>query len=262
MLNDGNEVGISCLMPTFGRVSERNGWLYSELLEEAVNSFLLQKHTKSELIILNDTPGQTLDMFENCERVRIINAPERYPSLGDKCNVLIDEAKYEFVTRWDDDDISLPWRLSNCARLLTQCEVLLVGGYWWTPAKDEYVPCQGAYGFQQDVYLTEIARQARYRPISNGEDQKFRKDCLAVARKWSMRARTYYPDIEHFHYIYRWGDTGSYHLSSSDTDTERRYRELGELPQPQGLCRLKPHWRTDYVKKHNELCQRHQSISK
>ena len=46
---------ISCLMPTYNRIPGRQF-----LIDEALESFLLQDYEDKELIICNDTPGQKL----------------------------------------------------------------------------------------------------------------------------------------------------------------------------------------------------------
>ena len=75
-----------------------------------MESFLRQDHPDKELLILNDTPGQKL-VFEH-PQVRIFNAQRRFPDLSAKIQYMIDRAAGDVFCRWDDDDLSLPWRLS------------------------------------------------------------------------------------------------------------------------------------------------------
>lgn len=98
---------ISVLCSTYGR---------THLLCEMVECFLRQTLQESELMILNDCPGQTL-VFDH-PRVRIINCPERFPVYGDKRNHLLTLARYPLVCLWDDDDIYLPDFLAGMLRLL------------------------------------------------------------------------------------------------------------------------------------------------
>ncbi len=92
---------ISCVMPTFGRPA---------YVPEAVACFLQQDYPHKELILLNDCPGQMY--VGDLPGVRIVNVPERFKTLGDKRNASIEMASGEIIAVWDDDDISLPWRLS------------------------------------------------------------------------------------------------------------------------------------------------------
>lgn len=117
--NDEPPPLISCVMPTYGRP------LY---VNEAVAMFLEQDYPAKELIILNDCPGQifTCDLPE----VHVINASERYPTLGEKRNACIDLARGEIIAVWDDDDVYLPWQLS-----LSQQEMRRFDTPFYRPAK-------------------------------------------------------------------------------------------------------------------------------
>lgn len=93
---------ITCVMSTYGR---------PDFLAEAVGLFLAQDYSNKELLVLNDCPRQVF----TCESdsVRVINAGERYRSLGQKRNAAISQARGEWIAIWDDDDIYLPWHLSQ-----------------------------------------------------------------------------------------------------------------------------------------------------
>lgn len=113
---------ISCLMPTFNRPATRP-WL----LNEAVQSFLLQDYPNKELIICNDTPDQELLLARNHANIKVVNLPKRFDTLGNKLDWMIrNVAMGEYLCRWDDDDISLPWRLS-LSRLMLQHTANMAG---------------------------------------------------------------------------------------------------------------------------------------
>ncbi|QDT14241.1 glycosyltransferase family 2 protein [Alienimonas californiensis] len=94
---------ISCMMPTYGRPA---------YVHEAVWTFLRQDDPNKELIVLNDCPGQIYEF--NHPEVRVFNESERFGTLGEKRNRCIELAEGDLVAVWDDDDVSLPWRLSYC----------------------------------------------------------------------------------------------------------------------------------------------------
>ena len=98
----------SCQCITYGR---------PELLEEAIESFHRQDYEgEKELIILNDHADQHL-VYSHPE-VKIINTPARFRTIGEKRNACIAMCSGGVIFPWDDDDISLPWRISLSLRYL------------------------------------------------------------------------------------------------------------------------------------------------
>jgi hypothetical protein len=217
---------VSCLLPTFNRYPT-----LSYLLEEAVECFLRQNYANKELIICNDTPGQTLRF--NHPQVRVINAAQRFPTLGEKLDWMLRQAQGDYICRWDDDDLSLPWRLSHSvSRLFGQ--FIRPGKTWeWTPPSKQpdlaewrpenhwYDPKGGQMTETKHPGNTHIMSIWHRRLIlgvgmnypgkacpSGEEDQTFNQHI------WSLG----YPrhgdllPLEDIFYIYRWG-TGSKHLS-------------------------------------------------
>lgn len=241
---------VTCIMPTYNRLkSRKDGTVDAVLVEEAIESYVRQTLPNKQLIILNDTPGQTLHLprdYREEHNIRLLNWNSRQKTLGDKCNYGIGLATGDYVTRWDDDDISLPHRLSACVDQLQDLgdpKLLIVEGYWMT-WQNGWDAKQGRYGFQQDLTLRTLADKVRYRSISSYEDQRFRQDCQEA----SEGSFAYYaPQIPDFHYVYRWSGTGSYHASNGGSDTESKYREIGAMPILQVDYELQPHWAQDYV---------------
>jgi len=103
---------VSCVCLTYGR---------SWLLAEAVESYLRQDYAgTSELIIVNDFEGLTLSIdHSRCkpsQSIRVVNLLHRMTSLNDKFDFGVKLAVHDLVCMWDDDDISLPHRLSQSAQ--------------------------------------------------------------------------------------------------------------------------------------------------
>lgn len=94
---------ISVCMCTYGR---------PRLLEEAIEGFLRQTYTDSELVIINDRAEQ--DLVFNHPRVRIINLKTRFENTGDKRKFSATMAEGDWLCFWDDDDIYLPGHLQGC----------------------------------------------------------------------------------------------------------------------------------------------------
>jgi hypothetical protein len=239
---------VSCLCPTWNRFPN-----HGFLLEETIESFARSTYPleKRELIILNDTPGQLL--FSLTPGVIIVNVPTRFRTLGEKRNTLTALAKGEIFFPWDDDDISLPGRISlSVEKLLEKDGVryeypfygyLNPRNYWfYTPEKKIEVPRSLGYGHNASVYTLEAFRKAGGYPfISVGEDRDldslFRK---RVAVKDLLESLPY----EEWWYIYRWG-VSPRHLSGKP-GTETHYREIGTERIERGTYRIEPRWRLPY----------------
>ncbi len=216
---------ISCLCPTYNRYPG-----LGVLLEEAVECFLRQDHEDTELLILNDTPGLLLH-FQH-PRVRVFNVESRMPTLSAKLQFLIHEARGELLCRWDDDDLSLPWRLSlSVARL--------GNGLEWHPRNFWFANGTKPWELDRDssnmhimgLWHRDVLEQIDGYPEghSGTEDQAFNR---ALAARGLMQAELL-PREEVF-YVYRWG-TGSHHLSGvSDRERGAAPGALGRAGQAAG----------------------------
>jgi glycosyltransferase involved in cell wall biosynthesis len=96
---------ISCICPTYKR---------PELLRNALACFETQNYPKDrcELIILDDAGQFSESQGDNW---RLISTDVRYPSLPEKFNHLVSLCNGELIAVWEDDDIFLPWNLSDVA---------------------------------------------------------------------------------------------------------------------------------------------------
>lgn len=93
---------VSCLTATHGRIS----WL-----KEAFSCFLAQDYENKELIILNNHPTP-IEVRRNYPGVVIFNEP-RYLTLGACRKRLFELAEGDLIRTWDDDDLYLPWAISQ-----------------------------------------------------------------------------------------------------------------------------------------------------
>lgn len=81
------------------------------LLEEAIQSFLLQDVKDCEMVVVNDNPD--VDYIYTHDRVRVINHKERFPSIAAKLEWGFQQCKHNYMYRLDDDDLLAPNALSN-----------------------------------------------------------------------------------------------------------------------------------------------------
>lgn len=91
---------VSCLTATYGR---------HKVLQEAVSCFLEQDYDNKELIILNNHPEP---LYCDLPQVTVYNEP-LYETLGDCRKRLLQLANGELLRTWDDDDLYMPWAISQ-----------------------------------------------------------------------------------------------------------------------------------------------------
>lgn len=230
---------VSCLCLTYRR-PQRDQYL----LEEAIESFLRQTYPNKELIVLNDCPGQILVC--DAPGVRMYNVPNRCNSAGEKRNLAVALARGNLLVPWDDDDISLPWRLELSAARLGDADYYSPGIIW--RARDGQMQRQPIWFFAHVASMFTRAgfqKVGGYRAISFGEDLRFDEDLRTLARlsPFSDTREHELPAGDLF-YLYRAGASGN-HLSRAHNPF--RWDEIGSRPIDQGHFTLRPHWRVDYV---------------
>jgi glycosyltransferase involved in cell wall biosynthesis len=230
---------VSCICPTFGRAPD-----YQHLLEEAIESFLRQTYPNKELIVLNDCPQQ--ELVCDAPGVRVINARQRYPTLGEKYNAAIAAARGELIAPWEDDDISLPWRLSLSVERLGDADYFNPRRYWFLDEGGLHHDHPMGVGHNLSLY-TRAAFEAvgGYPAISGSQDAQM--DAALCSKVTSIGPGAPADEElakDEWYYIYRWGISPA-HLSS-DTAFEDFYREIGTWPVQKGRFVLRPHWRQDY----------------
>lgn len=233
---------VSCLCPTFGRFPE-----FGHLLCETVESFLRQTYPRKELLILNDCAGQTLAC--NAPGVRVVNVGRRFASLGEKYNAAVRLSAGDLLCTWEDDDISLPWRIEQGVRRIG-------GAAYWNPQRSWFLDEGGAnpegvglhrhhsHGVCHNASI--FARSAwekagGYPAMSGAQDAAMDRRLKALGpcppplgddwREWS--------------YVYRWG-VSPIHLSGQP-DPDTFYRGLDGQGVRQGRFEIVPGWRADYV---------------
>ena len=233
--------GVSCLCLTYGRPS---------LLEEAVESFLRQRWSgPKELVIVNDHPGQEL-VYEHGE-VLIVNINRRLRTLGEKRNLSVALAKYDYLLPWDDDDIHLPWRIEETMKELPGQHFFKCPQVWQTSqgALDDRIECGDLYYHCTAAYSRHLFEQVGgYSCINGGEDLDFESKIRLSRNARKFWGVTRLP-LERVYYIYRrWH--GHYHASG--------VQDLREIePEVQeGRYLLEPKWQVDYCAEVSRLIER------
>lgn len=245
-MRDMNVPFVSCLCPTFARFPD-----YGHLLGEAVESFRRQNYPpdRRELLILNDCPRQKLTC--GVQGVRIVNMPQRLPTLGDKYNLMCELAYGSVLLPWEDDDISLPGRITQAAMSLDQGFGYFNPQRTWflaaTPAGPEgaglhwqhsHVVCHNASAFTKEAWNAA----GRYPSASGNQDAIMDQRLKSLGKTAPPLA----DDPAYWQYIYCWGRS-NIHLSGNH-DTARAYADWGRLLHASGRFEITPGWVTDYEK--------------
>ena len=224
---------VSCQCITYDRV---------HLLEEAIESFLRQDYDgKKELVILNDCKEQILE-FKHPD-IHIINTPKRFRTVGEKRNACIAMCSGDVIFPWDDDDISLPWRISLSLKYKEDKPYFKNKRAWlWQNGIIKPKPVFNTYpsmGCWDREFFEEVNGYAFMQSGQDIElDNRFRKTgkrkCIQI------------PD-EEVYYIYRFGGTGRPHLSSFGYG--KGWKEIGKKQiLTKGIITLNPNWRQEYGK--------------
>lgn len=221
-----NKPLVSCQCITYNR---------PELLEEAIESFHRQDYEcDKELVILNDG-AQTL-VYDHPE-VKIINSPIRFNSIGEKRNACVALCKGDVIFPWDDDDISLPWRISY------SLEKKGSGRYWknkrawcWQNGKIKPEPVHNVYHAMGCWDKSLFIDVGGYPFIQSGQDG-------AIEKRFSTTGERKVELIpnEKVFYIYKFGGTGHPHLSSMGYG--KGFDEEGKKE----TVYLKPQWKDEYI---------------
>ncbi len=230
-------LSVSCICPTFGRP-----WN----LEEAIESFHRQDYEGSkELVVLNDYGDHTL-RYEH-ENVRLLNQPGR-KTIGEKRNMMIESARGDIIVVWDDDDISLPHRISQAVSFISEGFVFFRPDYTWYSA-DNNQPrlVKRRISWPQCAYTKDVWRKAGgYPHVSKGEDVEFarRVNANGISTEFTGIKPGKAP------LIYRMWSNNPH--ASYGGNPEQIQQAIVPAP-PNGVVDLDPKWNTDYERTLHQL---------
>ena len=229
-----SEINVTCVCQYHGR-----NWL----LMEAVESFRRQNlgAVTAELLILNDCPEQRLTC--TVPGVRIVQGMPIYRTLSAKWNAAVEYAYGQWIAPWDDDDISLPRRLSQSVAAIG--DAALYSNMWvWSICHKPGVIDQigrtwlcGAM-WRRDAYLR-----------AGGCDENEWNDRSTFERLKADMVSQDAPDPERIQYVYRWA--GEMHDSGHTDDAAgrvQRFRRavLSDRRFMRGDVQVIPWWTMDY----------------
>lgn len=195
---------VSCLCLTYAR---------PQLLREAVWCFLQQDYPHKELVVVNDHP-EPIAMEREYPGVRLLNLPERLPNLGQKRNLSVQEAWGEILLIWDDDDLYLPWRISETVRHLEASPSIWAykpTKAWASTNNQGYALARNLFHSQAGFRREAFTALGGYAQMNSGQDLEFER------RIPKARWLRHDAPLSDLFYVYRWGN-GVSHISGLGRD--------------------------------------------
>ena len=211
---------VTCLCPTYGRF---------ERLRDAVACFLLQDYPgERRLLIFNDARSPITVGARRAVPVSVINTPTRFATLGHKRQALLEAAQTALVAHWDDDDLYLPWHITQAVSALhgaVGASGAKPGAAWWGLGVRECFevrgPCHNVFEGQMLFDRERALQLGGYPPRISGQ-----AGALLGKFKNAGELHTWNPADRDISYVYRWAD-GLHHISGSG-DNRASHDGFGE----------------------------------
>jgi glycosyltransferase involved in cell wall biosynthesis len=93
---------------------------------QAIDYFLNQDYSRSELVVVDDGNDAVLDLMPRTERIRYIRLDTRH-SVGSKRNIACEQARGSIIAHWDDDDWHARHRLTYQVEKLVAADADICG---------------------------------------------------------------------------------------------------------------------------------------
>ena len=218
--------GVSILIPTYGRTS---------LLKECVYSALSQVWSgRIEIIVLNDCVEQQIQPISG---VLVINAPQRYATLGDKRTALVRLATMDRLQMWDDDDIALPDHVAKSVASLDRSKCPAVRSTLGYVMDGTSVTVWNNQPFHSATMWTEAMLSLM--PYASMDDNEDIELCQrAIAKGWFLGDETIVP-----HGTPTW----IYRPSVSTQHATKVGKLTLDTSEPTGAVDIVPIWDSDYA---------------
>ena len=189
---------ISCICCTYGRY---------DILRQAVACFLEQDYQNKELIVVNNHP---VPLCIEHPQIKVYNEA-KYLTLGHCRTRSLELASGEFIKIWDDDDLYLPWALTQSMENLIKTDRKLFwkpySSWFWPNRKNMYL----TQNWYEASYLVHVDIMRKY-----GFDREGKYENLSWCDEGIQKLEGGVPTTEMgilSHYIYRWGHFNS-HVSN------------------------------------------------
>lgn len=226
---------VSCLCPTYGRPG---------LLREAIWCFLQQDYPSKELLVVNDH-HHPVHLDRDYPGVIVHNLPARLNTLGEKRNYVVRLARGEYLMNWDDDDLYLPWRMTELMKHLYPnphkwfCKPT---GAWRSTNNTKYRLNQSFFHGQAAMRRELFDQVGWYADMNSGQDLEL--EARIPKERW-IHYRAQPSDLI---YVYREGN-GIAHISQFRPDQPGRptgWQRMEESYRNVGGGTITPGFARDY----------------
>lgn len=210
----------------------------SHILEEAIYSFINQSDLEGvEMVILNDSPE--VSYCYSHPNVRVINLPQRFPTISQKLAYGFKECFGDWIYRLDDDDLLLPDAMKIVKKFIQECGDADI--------------CRSKRGvfFQDNVYQCEWSNVNNGNIFSKSYTQRMNLSNVSIVEDvetlYGHGAKIY--EGEECTMIYRW-NRDTFHISAlgveNAQDSNYLFQRIDEHKKESGVITLNPHFKNDY----------------
>ncbi len=161
-------------------------------IDNVLNNFLSQSYPKKELIIILNIDSVNIDKLikktRNYSNIKVFQLSEK-KSLGSCLNFAIDNSKFEYISKFDDDDYYAPNYLVDMLNAFKYTNAQILGKYSiYAYLEDKkllalrYPDIENRYiDYVAGSTLTfkkEIFNEVRFKDLNRGEDTTFINDSI------------------------------------------------------------------------------------
>lgn len=228
---------ISCVCVTHGR---------GHLVNQALESFIRQDTDgfTTEFLVYSDCPEQIIEC--KIPNVIVINT-DPIPDLSLKFNKAIESASGEYIAWWEDDDISLPFRLKHSLERIRRSDKCYYkqDRCWFMNSDKLQIERNLFFGnsmFKRSSYI-ESGGAVEGKPADLSAHESMISSCGLCLEE---------PSPEEIYFVYSWGGSDHHDSGICGTNLDRfkafRQSSLSSPNFVPGRFVLSPAWKLDYCK--------------
>ena len=227
----GENPKVCAVMCTYGRF---------QVIRDSITMFLIQDYKNKHLVIFNtaETPLAPDEFLRDHSEVTIINQSckengQPFSCLGDVRNEALNHADGDIYICWDDDDLFLPWHISQGVEHLLKCGKIAWKpdvSYWSRKGGDVFKGMMGNSMEASFLVGMDHIKSLGFSTKRSGAEH--------VDGGWLDRTEFVAESISPFEsYGYVWGDPRAPHKTSGHIGDENNFenhknqsRDFGEEP--------------------------------